>query len=109
MADKRKLAQMLPEEEEKPVLRRGAGLRFSTEPEQTESTQVSAQVHKSTSAQRHSNKQEAVKRVSQGQRLRADLIKAMKRIAVEDERKFYEVMEEAMEQYIQQRTQEPSS
>ena len=37
--------------------------------------------------------------------MRADLIKAMKRVALEEDRKFYEVMEEAMEQYLDRRKQ----
>jgi predicted transcriptional regulator len=46
-----------------------------------------------------------VTRVSQGQRLRADLVKQLKRIAVEEDRKLYEVMEEALEQYIERHQQ----
>lgn len=40
------------------------------------------------------------KRVSRGYKLREDLIKACKRIALEDDRLLYEVMEEALETYI---------
>jgi hypothetical protein len=39
-------------------------------------------------------------RVSRGYNLRADLVKACKRIALEEERPLYEVMEEALEAYL---------
>lgn len=41
------------------------------------------------------------KRVSRGYKLREDLIKSLKRIALEDDRLLYEVMEEAIEQYLE--------
>ena len=66
-------------------------------PPKEEST--SAQMHISTSAQ------PAPKRTTRGYRLRDDLIKQCKRIAVEEERKLYEVMEEALEEYLSRKKQ----
>ncbi len=65
----------------------------------------SAQSRKRTSTSSRDDAPERVTRVSQGQRLRVDLVKQLKRIAVEEDRKLYEVMEEAIEQYIEQRKQ----
>lgn len=39
-------------------------------------------------------------RVNRGYKLREDLIKACKRIALEEDRNLYEVMEEALEDYL---------
>jgi predicted transcriptional regulator len=41
------------------------------------------------------------KRVSRGYKLREDLIKALKRLAVDTDKKLYEVMEEAIEEYLE--------
>lgn len=46
------------------------------------------------------------KRVNRGYMLREDLILDCKRIALEDRRKLYEVMEEALAQYIARREEE---
>jgi len=43
----------------------------------------------------------AAKRVSRGYKLREDLIKALKRLAVDTDKKLYEVMEEAIEEYLE--------
>lgn len=42
----------------------------------------------------------AVKRVNRGYKLREDLIKACKHIALDEDRTLYEVMEEALAEYI---------
>ncbi len=111
MAGKRSLDDMLSEGTSKPVIRRGQGIRLSTDAVQEEAAaaeasanteQESAQVHKRTSAKER-DEAARVTRVSQGQRLRVDLVKELKRIAVEEDRKLYEVMEEALEQYLQRR------
>ncbi len=41
------------------------------------------------------------KRVSRGYMLREDLIKALKKLAVDTDKKLYEVMEEAIEEYLE--------
>lgn len=107
MADK-KLDALLSEGTTKPMIRRGQGIRLSTDSPQDEPTiepEESAHVHNRTNAQVQKSAPGQVQRISQGQRLRADLIKAMKRVALEEDRKFYEVMEEAMEQYLDRRKQ----
>ena len=63
---------------------------------------TNAQTHKRTNAQA-SAADEPVERVSQGQRLRVDLIRALKQIALDDDRKLYQVMEDAIEEYIDRR------
>ena len=150
MPGKKNLDDMLAQGGGRPAIRRGQGIRLSTDvppdapstsapslPPQQEhaeegNTDESAQVHNRTSAQAHKLEStqehklqsaqvhesvpppsrtrttaapERVTRVSQGQRLRADLVKQLKRIAVEEDRKLYEVMEEALEQYIERHQQ----
>ena len=49
------------------------------------------------------------KRVNRGYKLREDLIKELKLIAVYEDRNLYQVMEEAIEQYLERRgTARPS-
>ncbi len=79
-----------------PALEQDAAALNSLHPPALAEDHTSAQVHKSAETA-------VIKRTSQGQRLRVDLMREMKRIAFEDERKLYEVMEEAMEQYIERR------
>jgi hypothetical protein len=71
-------------------LRRGTGMHLSTEPAPPEITQTKL------------SKPE-VKRVNRGYALREDLIKQCKRIALEEDRALYEVMEEALEQYLERK------
>ncbi|MDP9310145.1 MAG: hypothetical protein M3R24_04500 [Chloroflexota bacterium] len=141
MAGKKNLDDMLTQDTSKPPIRRGQGIRLSTdtpldasgsapsppamaEVSSTESAQVrkqenaqasksesaqvrnqeNAQASKRTSAQSH-DVPERIARVSQGQRLRVDLVKQLKRIAVEEDRKLYEVMEEAIALYLERRRQ----
>jgi hypothetical protein len=42
-----------------------------------------------------------VKRINRGYMLREDLIKALKKLAVDTDKKLYEVMEEAIEEYLE--------
>ena len=107
--NKRSLSDALSQSMPQRPIQRGPSFQLSSPTEQdtavpttepaAEPEDASAQVHKRTEPT-------PVKRTSQGQRLRVDLMKAMKRIAFEDERKLYEVMEEAMEQYIQRREEQ---
>ena len=152
MPGKKTLDDMLAQGGGRPAIRRGQGIRLSTDvppdaPATPESSlppdherpagniDESAQVHNRTTAQSHKLEStqehklqsaqiheptppsthtrtpappaaaERVTRVSQGQRLRADLVKQLKRIAVDEDRKLYEVMEEALEQYIERHQQ----
>ncbi len=89
--DKNKLSQLLGNESSKPAIRRGQGVRLSTDLEQP--VEPSA-------AERRVMVPE-IKRVNRGYTLREDYIKALKRIALEDGRKLYEVMDEALAAYIQ--------
>jgi hypothetical protein len=105
MPAKRDLGAALGKNVPKPEIQRGSPFQLSPGVEEgtstsTNDTRTSAQTHKRTEAP-------VIKRTSQGQRLRVDLMREMKRIAFEDERKLYEVMEEAMEQYIAWRKETP--
>jgi hypothetical protein len=121
MATKKPLADMLNRESEKPQIRRGQGMRLSTEPvspeeeqheqDTQERTNASAQERTNASAQERTNasaqeqtvapaQKDAPKRVNRGYMLREDLITSCKLIAVKEGRKLYEVMEEALEEYL---------
>jgi len=126
MLAKEDLAAMLTNDTAKPVIRRGQGMRLSTEAAAAETTQREAdrtdalthnrtnaklqertnvQSQRSTSAESHhrTKASEEPKRINRGYKLREDLIKACKRIALDEDRHLYEVMEEALEQYVKQR------
>ena len=85
-----------------PAIRRGQGYRLSTDPPSDEPLSatplgVSALVHKGT------HQSGRVKRSARGFRLRDDLVRACKRVAFEEDRKLYEVMEEALTEYLARR------
>jgi hypothetical protein len=98
MAGKKDLASMLGTAAAQPKIRRGEGVRLSTEipaaePEAPESqNRTSAISHKRTPA--------SVKRVNRGYKLREDLIKDLRRIALDEDKALYEVMELALEEYV---------
>lgn len=46
------------------------------------------------------NRESATKRTKRGYALRDDLIKSLKQVALDEDRKLYEVMEEALEEYV---------
>ncbi len=99
MAAKRSLADALKSQQPARPIQRGEGFKLSThtqdEGEQGEVRQ------EGTSAQEHNGtKAPQVLRPSKGQRIRTDLLREVKRIAFEDERKDYEVLEDALEQYV---------
>jgi len=123
----------------KPIIRRGQGLRLSIEesqpevlleetekdngqlPNETNGTpsrsneqsqnRIKAISHNRTNAKVRNSADLPVrhKRVNRGYKIREDLIKACKRIALEEERKLYEVMEEALAQYVAQKKQNHST
>ena len=61
-------------------------------------------VHRSTenapAPEAHTAEASHPQRVNRGYMLRADLIKALKLLAVQEDRNLYEVMEEALEEYL---------
>lgn len=107
MAAKPKLDEMLAGDGGKPVIRRGQGVRLSTE-EQPQ-TPDTAQDRKIAETQNRTNAEVQPgqpRRVNRGYMLREDLILNCKRIALNDGRKLYEVMEEALAEYLHRRAQE---
>ena len=118
MPAKRSLDQMLSGDAPQPTIRRGQGLRLSTESGQSteeqpqglgvEDARASAptQDRESTKTHQRTNAKAEPRRVNRGYKLREDLVKACKRIALEEDRLLYEVMEEALEQYITRKAQQ---
>jgi hypothetical protein len=104
MADKKRdLGSLLGGEASKPPIRRGQGMRLSTEPapETPVQEEINVEAQKRKSAETHKRTTAGTqRRINRGYALREDLIKACKRIALEDDRNLYEVMEEALEQYV---------
>ncbi len=103
MAGKKDLSALLGAEGAKPALRRGRGMRLSTDGADGGAGAEDAQTHEDENAlshQRTSANTEPV-RVNRGYKLREDLIKACKRLALEEDRHLYEVMEEALEAYLE--------
>jgi hypothetical protein len=66
-------------------------------------TQKSASVNTPAAAVATAPIKDEPKRVSRGYKLREDLIKSLKRIALEEDRLLYEVMEEAMVEYLERK------
>jgi len=114
MAAKGKLDAMLSNESSKPVIRRGQGVRLSTEEPPAESPPVQSPAiaksqnrnnaisHNRTIAESQPGE---LRRVNRGYMLREDLILACKQAALSDGRKLYEVMEEALAEYLSRREQ----
>ncbi len=107
MPARKSLDQMLSGDTPQPTIRRGQGMRLSTEssPEAEAHPEPEAQGDDRTNALAHqrTNAKAEPKRVNRGYKLREDLVKACKRIALEEDRLLYEVMEEALEQYVAQK------
>lgn len=62
-----------------------------------------AETHTDTPISEPKQAKPGPKRINRGYQLREDLVKALKRIALDEDRKLYDVMEEAFEQYLAQR------
>ncbi len=100
MAKKDELSNMLAGESPRPTIRRGQGVRLSTETEPAPPQEHPvAPSHNRTNAP--SRRAGDAVRVNRGYKLREDLIKACKRLALETDRPLYEVMEEALSDYLQ--------
>jgi hypothetical protein len=107
---KKDLAGLLGEEQASPVLRRGHGLRLSTE-SPTDEVVPTKKSHAPPRSGSRASEQTASssepKRVSRGYKLRVDLVKACKRLALEEDRNLYEIMEEALEDYLSRKSRGP--
>jgi len=112
MRSKRNLDAALSGGLSKRPIQKGEDFRLSTISEEVEEAQLEelqrqrADVHEGTSAQEHigtSALVPVIKRPSRGQRIRSDYLREIKRIAFEEERKDYEVIEEALEEYLRKR------
>ena len=125
MPGKRQLEELVNTSLPTPTLRRrGQGMRLSTEapveqdngPDSTANVaetqqRENAQSHNRTNAEvredigvpKEKKTKTGPKRINRGYQLREDLVKALKRVALDEDRNLYEVMEEAFEQYLAQR------
>ncbi len=83
-------------------IQRGKPLELSTETPTIADTGDSAKTHHRTIAP-----SEQIKRVNRGYKLREDLIKDCKRLALDTNRMLYEVMEAALTDYLEEQKREP--
>jgi hypothetical protein len=109
-AKKSDLAAGLAASASKPEIRRGTGMRLSTEGTPDAETQdrtiaPSQDSEIAQSQKRETAKSQGPKRVNRGYMLREDLVKEFKLIAVREDRNMYEVMEQAFEEYLERRRQ----
>lgn len=81
----------------KPIKKGGPLELSTTTPDETEKGDI-AQMRERTIAQSHN-------RVNRGYKLREDLIKQCRRLALEQDRKLYEVMEDALAEYLERHAQ----
>ncbi len=111
MPGKRSVADLLDDAPNRTPLRRGRGFQLSTETTaeaQSASEESSPNVSRNRDDKKSRNRETVPakpRRIKRGYELREDLVKACKMIAVQEDRKIYEVMEEALEQYLEQRRQ----
>jgi len=92
---KDKLNNLLNNQPPKPEIRRGVGYKLSTdENAQTQESEITLS-HNNTSV-----KPITPERVTRGYRFREDLIDTYKMRALKTKRKLYQVMEEALEEYL---------
>jgi predicted DNA-binding protein (UPF0278 family) len=101
MPGKKDLASMLGAETAHPKIRRGAGVRLSTEVTAHSPSETAPETRTSATSHKRTNASKAPKRVNRGYKLREDLIKDCRRIALEEDQALYEVMEEALAEYIE--------
>ena len=113
--DRDKLKVGLAQPTATPAIQRGRGVTLSTtalesdaetqkgrEAERQRGTNAETQESVSGKAP-ESEKAKEPERTSRGFAVRADLVKAMKRVALDDDKKLYEVLEEAIDQYLDRR------
>src|SRR5437867_6356878 len=104
MADKNKLAAALSDE--KPI-QRGRGYHLSTARPATEQPEAQEEAPNTETSRnletKISRKEEGVKRRKLGYEIREDLIRQCKQVALDEDRKIYEVIEEALVDYLAKR------
>jgi undecaprenyl pyrophosphate synthase len=109
MPAKRNVADLLDDAPHRTPLRRGRGFQLSTETTaeaQSPSEESSPSVSRNRNIEKSRNRETVSakpRRIKRGYELREDLVRACKMIAAQEDRKIYEVMEEALEQYLEQR------
>ncbi len=87
--------------QKRPDLRRGPGYRLSTEAEEAPpASEVVPSGNLENQKSTNEPKENAVVRVKLGYKVREDLLKQIKRVAFDDDRFVYEIMEDAFEAYL---------
>ncbi len=101
---RKKLAGLLRQPPQQAPLRKGRGYELSVEQPNSsqDETAGNPEIQKTVKLEGAAPKAE---RVKLGDLIRKDLLKACKQIATEEDRFRYQVIEEALEQYIERRKQ----
>ena len=106
-SDRDKMKNELAKPVAPPALQRGKGYQLSSGAatgNAEEQERQNAETPKGEKALMPENQNAfSPKRTSRGFLIRDDLIKAMKRVALDDDKKLYTVLEEAIEQYLEWR------
>jgi hypothetical protein len=108
-SSKDRLKQGLEGAPSKPEIQRGQGVRLSTQNAESQErifaesqnrTNAESQKSDDAKSQKRRKERDTHTRINRGYMLREDYIKALKRLAVEEDKSLYEVMEEAFEAYL---------
>lgn len=108
MPPKKDLTEMLGKQPAKPAIRRGQGMRLSTE-EPVEAGETAASQDRTNAVPQQPSpppQPEEPPRVNRGVMLREDLFYECKKLAVDERRKLYEVFEEALVAYLRSKGRE---
>lgn len=98
MADKKTLGALLPDDAVKPI-RRGQGMRLTTDADMQEEIEKSTKVEAEISTEKLSK----VERRKPGYEIRTDLLRAAKKLAIDEDRFNYEIVEDALEEYLKKK------
>jgi hypothetical protein len=94
---RKKLAERSPLSPTRPVITPVNLYKVPEEKEPSKGNETGEKSHNRTFAQSHQN---TIVRISRGYKFREDIIKDMKNLATNKDKKLYEVMEEAMLDYL---------
>lgn len=93
--NKRRIDELVSSKPNRPQeIQRGSGMRLSTD---------------AATEDAHTHKRTEYQRISRGYKLREDLVKQCKQVALDDDRNLYEVMEDAIEEYLDRRKQDKAA
>ncbi len=100
----RDLSKLGPSSNTTPVLRRGADYEISTVDVAPPTEEIQQSINEEIKNSRNKEGTQP-KRIKTNYEIRQDLVKQIKRVATDDDKKIYEVIEEALQLYLHNRAQ----